>query len=280
MRIPVSEAVARMYTLRYALFVLLLTMWTDGSLVAQANIITTVAGNGQRGFGGDGGPASEAMLNSPGSVAADSNGNIYIADWRNQRIRKISVTGIITTVAGNGRQGFSGDGGPAIDASLDLINIDTDFSRNIDPNTGHPYPGAAGGIAVDAAGNLYIADTNNHRVRKVDLNGMITTVAGGGIGESLSYPSGLAVDRDGTIYIADPGDRAGNHPLLKLNPDGTLSTVACCFWSWRPMGVALSATGSIYVADSYFGYDGMVFQNRYSWKCPAVGGTAFFVYKY
>src|SRR5262245_8852840 len=225
MRIPVSAVVARIYTLRYALFVLLLVMWTNDSLVAQSNIITTVAGNGQRGFGGDGGPASEAMLNSPGSVTADSNGNIYIADWRNQRIRKIDANGIITTVAGNGQQGFSGDGGPAVDASLDLIHIGEGYSSNIDPNTGHPYPAAAGGIAVDAAGNLYIADTNNHRVRKVDLNGVITTVAGGGIGGSLSYPSGLALDRDGIIYIADPGDDAGNKSVLKVNLDGTISTV-------------------------------------------------------
>src|SRR5438067_1952263 len=154
-----------MHKTRYALFILVLAAWTDYSFGIQANIITTVAGNGQNGFGGDGGPASEAMLNSPGGVTVDSKGNIYIADWRNQRIRKISAeTGIITTVAGNGQQGFSGDGGPAITASLDLMNIDSDFSRNIDPNTGYPFPGAAGGIAVDGAGNLYIADTNNHRV--------------------------------------------------------------------------------------------------------------------
>src|SRR5262245_32679128 len=280
MRIPVSAVVARIYTLRYALFVLLLVMWANASLVAQGNIITTVAGNGQRGFGGDGGPASEAMLNSPGSVAVDSNGNIYIADWRNQRIRKISTNGIITTVAGNGQQGFSGDGGPAIDASLDLMNIGNGFSRNIDPNTGYPFPAAAGGIAVDAVGNLYIADTNNHRVRKVDLNGMITTVAGprtyfegGGAGGSLKYPSGLALDRDGTIYIADPGDHAGNQPLLKLNPDGTINTVACCFW--RPMGVALSGTGNIYVADAYFGYDGMIFKIDPLGNVQPLGGPRF-----
>ena len=177
---------------------ILLAVWTDYSFGMQANIITTVAGNGQNGFGGDGGPASEAMLSSPGSVAVDTKGNIYIADWQNQRIRKISADGIITTVAGNGQQGFSGDGGPAIAASLDLINIDGDFSRNIDPNTGQPFPGSAGGIAVDGAGNLYIADTNNHRVRKVDLNGVITTVAGGGVRGYWSYPSGLALDRDGS----------------------------------------------------------------------------------
>src|SRR5262252_8283835 len=98
---------------RYALCMLLLVISAD-FLAAQENIITTVAGNGQAAFGGDGGPASEASLNMPGSVAVDAKGNVYIADWQNERIRKISATGIITTVAGNGQRGFSGDGGPAI----------------------------------------------------------------------------------------------------------------------------------------------------------------------
>jgi len=209
----------------------------------------------------------------PGSVAVDAKGNVYIADWQNQRIRKINPAGIITTVAGNGQRGFSGDGGPAIDASLDLINIDPAYSRNIDPNTGHPYPGAAGGIAVDDAGNLYIADTNNHRVRKVDLNGVITTVAGGGISGYWSYPSGLALDRDGAIYIADPGNDARSDALLKVNPDATISTVACCFW--RLMGVALSGTGNIYVADAYFGYDGMIFKVDTSVNVDTSGGVTF-----
>jgi trimeric autotransporter adhesin len=257
--------------MRYALFILMLVVSTDYSFGVQENIITTVAGNGQAAFGGDGGPASEASLNMPGSVAVDAKGNVYIADWQNERIRKINPAGIISTVAGNGQRGFSGDGGPAIDASLDLINIDPDYSRNIDPNTGHPYPGAAGGIAVDDAGNLYIADTNNHRVRKVDLNGVITTVAGGGVGGYWSYPSGLALDRDGAIYIADPGNDARNDALLKVNPDGTISTVACCFW--RLMGVALSGTGNIYVADAYFGYDGMIFKVDTSVNVVTSGGV-------
>ena len=122
---------------RFAVCILLLAIWAD-SLTAQENIITTVAGNGQAAFGGDGGPASEASLNMPGSVAVDAKGNVYIADWQNQRIRKINPAGIISTVAGNGQRGFSGDGGPAIDASLNLM---------------------LGGIALDNLGNLYIADT-------------------------------------------------------------------------------------------------------------------------
>src|SRR5262245_49304626 len=129
---------------RHAVCMLLLAISAD-VCAAQEPIITTVAGNGEASFSGDGGLASEASLNMPGSVAVDAKGNVYIADWQNQRIRKINPAGIITTVAGNGRRGFSGDGGPAIDASLDLINFEPG--------------GAAAGIAVDDAGNLYIADT-------------------------------------------------------------------------------------------------------------------------
>src|SRR5262245_47185350 len=106
--------------LRCAVCMVLLTIWAD-VCAAQQPIITTVAGNGQAGFAGDGGPASEASLNMPGSVAVDAEGNVYLADWQNERIRKINPAGIISTVAGNGQRGFSGDGGPAIDASLDLI---------------------------------------------------------------------------------------------------------------------------------------------------------------
>src|SRR5262245_50447833 len=180
----------------------------------------------------------------PGSVAVDAKGNVYIADWQNQRIRKINPAGIINTVAGNGQRGFSGDGGPAVDASLDLMVID--------PNGGHPYLRAGGDIALDSLGNLYIADTNNHRVRRVDTNGVITTVVGGGVLSYLSDPAGLAIDRDGSIYIAD------HDVVRKVSPDGTVREVACCFW--RAMDVALDGQGNIYVVDSYFGYDGMIFR--------------------
>src|SRR5262245_32536795 len=110
-----------MHISRFALWLLLLAMWADVGLAAQENIITTVAGNGHGAFTGDDGPATEASLNMPGSVAVDARGNVYVADWQNQRIRKINPAGIISTVAGNGRRGFSGDGGPAVDASLNLI---------------------------------------------------------------------------------------------------------------------------------------------------------------
>jgi sugar lactone lactonase YvrE len=113
--------------------------------VSTSGTITTVAGNGTPGFSGDGGPATNASLFNPSGVAVDAAGNLYIADTTNSRVRKVSTSGTITTVAGNGTPGFSGDGGPATNASL-------------------VYPS---GVAVDAAGNLYIADSQNNRVRKV-----------------------------------------------------------------------------------------------------------------
>jgi len=124
--------------------------------ISLNGVIDVVAGNGISGFSGDGGPATSASLNDPAAVAVDSAGSIYIADEYNFRIRKVSG-GTITTVAGSGYYGFFGDGGPATSASL-------------------AYPS---GVAIDSAGDLYIADTVNSRIRKVS-NGTITTVAGGG----------------------------------------------------------------------------------------------------
>ena len=164
-------------------------------------IITTVAGSGPTGFGnggfsGDGGPAAAATLFSPGDLALDRAGNLFIADRSNTRIRKVDVvTGIITTVAGTGTAGFSGDGGPALTADLNQ----------------------PGGVAVDSAGNLYIADSSNLRVRKVDAaTGIITTTAGngevdfpgdGGLAAeaALTDPEGVAVDGAGNLFITQRG---------------------------------------------------------------------------
>ena len=126
--------------------------------VSPSGIITTVAGNGTDGFSGDNGPATSAELADPWGVALDASGNLYIADIYNNRIRKVSPSGIITTVAGNGTGGYSGDNGPATSAEL------------YDPS----------GVALDASGNLYIADYGNDRIRKVSPSGIITTVAGNG----------------------------------------------------------------------------------------------------
>jgi uncharacterized protein (TIGR03437 family) len=160
--------------------------------VSLSGVISTVAGNGAQGFSGDGGPATSASLNWPEGVAVDAAGNLYIADCNNQRIRKVSTAGTITTVAGNGVAAFSGDLGPAVDASLN-----------------GPFA-----VAVDNSGNLCIADEWNSRIRKVSTAGTITTIAGdGGFAYSgdgglatragLNQPTGLTLDSYGNLYIAD-----------------------------------------------------------------------------
>src|SRR5579872_2257218 len=132
------------------------------SLNSTAQIISTIAGDGTLGYLGDGGPATNAELYWPTGSLPDNAGNVYIADSRNNRVRKITASGAIITVAGNGSGGFSGDAGPATDAQL-----------------WQPYR-----LALDALGNLYIADMGNDRIRKVDPAGMITTVIGAGFGYS------------------------------------------------------------------------------------------------
>ena len=164
---------------------------------AVTGLITTVAGTGLEGYGGDGGRATQARLNNPADIAIDGSGNLYIADWGNERVRKVDGrTGLITTVAGTGEYGYSGDGGPATQARLNF----------------------AAHVVIDGSGNLYITDVNNHRVRKVEAaTGLITTVAGtglkgyGGDGGAatqapLDYPHGVAVDGSGNLYIADWGN--------------------------------------------------------------------------
>ncbi len=178
--------------------------WNERIRKVGANgTITTVAGNGTFGFSGDSGPATSATLNGPRGVAVDDAGNLFIADYDNHRIRKVSANGIITTVAGNGTRGFSGDDGPATSASLFFPT----------------------GVAVDGAGNLFIADFGNQRIRKVSANGTITTVAGNGTEDfsgdsgpatsaSLALPHSVAVDGAGNLFIAD----SDNHRIRKVGP--------------------------------------------------------------
>jgi hypothetical protein len=188
-----------------------------GPLVVP-RVITTIAGNGTQGYSGDNGPATSAELSNPAGIALDASGNLYIADTGNNRVRKVSVNGTITTVAGTGVSGFSGDTGPAISAKLNS-------------------PSA---VAVDAAGNLYIADGANYRVRKVTFPaGTINTVAGNGTagftgdngapGSATSaelnwlpgYAS-LAVDSSGVIYISDQN----NDRIRKVDTAGVITTIA------------------------------------------------------
>jgi trimeric autotransporter adhesin len=128
------------------------------SALAQSGIITSVVGNGTGGYSGDGGAAVSAQLNSPIAVAVDASGNWFIADNGNNRIRKVTSSGIISTVAGTGTGGYSGDGGSAVSAQIN----------------------SPAGVAKDSAGNLFIADKGNNRIRKVTSGGSISTVAGNG----------------------------------------------------------------------------------------------------
>jgi trimeric autotransporter adhesin len=159
-------------------------------------VLTTIAGTGAPGFGGDNGPAAGAELSAPSGIALDGLGNVYFADTGNQRVRKISH-GVISTVAGNGTAGFSGDNGPATSAQLNL----------------QQSPLLPAGVAADGSGNIFIVDAGNQRIRKVS-NGVITTIAGtGSMGYSgdggpansseLNNPSGIAVDTAGKVYFSD-----------------------------------------------------------------------------
>jgi sugar lactone lactonase YvrE len=215
--------------------------------VDPAGTITTVAGGGSDGLG-DGGSAMSAQLSYPSGVAVDAAGNLFIADTENHRIREVDAAGTITTVAGNGSVGFSGDGGPAISASL-FLHEDCGMYCTYRPNAG---------VAVDAAGNLFIADAVNDRIRKVDTAGTITTVAGNGlagfsgdggpaISAQLSDPSGVAVDATGNLFIAE-----GNRRIRKVDPAGTITTVvgsATSVWL-TASGVAADAAGNLFIADA------------------------------
>ncbi len=229
----------------------------SGKVIAPAGmtpvgigVIHTLAGTGQQGFGGDGGSANLASFRFPRSVAADGSGNVYVADSRDHRIRKIDAEGMITTFAGTGDRGDSGDGGPATEARL-------------------AFPVA---VTVDATGSVYVADSDNHRIRKIDLQGTITTYAGGGQrgyggdGGSatealLAYPSGLAVDPAGNLYVAD----SWNHRIRRIDASGTITTfagngilgfrgdgtAAARSWLAYPSAVATDSAGNVYVADNW-----------------------------
>jgi len=160
----------------------------------STGIITTVAGSGEQGFSGDGGQATDAALDTPQGLALDSQGHLFLADSNNHRIRRIDLeTGIITTVAGNGVDGFGGDGGPASQAS---------FSGPAD-------------VALDAEGNLYIADTFNGTIHRVEAaTQIITQIAGNGeeifggdggpaLDAGLSFPFSIVLDPEGNLYISD-----------------------------------------------------------------------------
>jgi len=225
---------------------------TDNYRVTKVNtsgVMTTVAGTGGYGYVGDGGPANLAQIGPPYALAVDGAGNLYISDIGFDVVRKVTPSGTISTVAGNGFSGYSGDGGPATSAELYFPN----------------------GLAVDGAGTLYIADSENLRIRKVDPSGIIATIAGNGTccysgdggsatSARIAYPSGVAVDAAGQLYIAD----TSNERIRKVSPAGTIATFAgngvygyggdggpAVNAQLRgPEGVALDTAGNLYIVDS------------------------------
>lgn len=330
--------------------------WDDKIRKIDASgTITTVAGTGEEGRGGDGGPATEARLDKPRGVAVDAAGNLYVADSDNHLVRRVDPGGTITTIAGTGDRGFSGDGGPATEAALaepHAVTVDSvggiyvadtgnGIVRRVGPEgfistvagipstipgiprapsvgseelasgteigfpralaiarsgelfvadayrdsilrldaagtietfvgLGQPDLDLSGGAAVDSVGNVFVADSSKHRILKIDAAGIATTVAGSGEhGDSgdggpaknaaFSFPGDVALDRDGSIYIAD----TSNHRIRKVDSGGVLTTVAgtgepgfrgdggkasqARFQS--PEAVAIGSDGAIYVAD-------------------------------
>ncbi len=235
----------------------MLVLCATGLLAQQSGTIQTVAGNGAATFSGDGGAATQSALNVPVDVAVDAAGNIYIADQFNHRIRRVAANGVISTVAGNGSAGYSGDGGLATSAQL---NTPT-------------------GVFVDQGGTMFIADVGNQRIRRVDLSGrgIITTVAGNGAkgynGDgiipttaSLYNPVRVAVDSSGNILIADQS----NHRIRRIAPGGFITTVAgngagtpssggfsgdggpaAAASLNNPTAVAVSGSGVIYFSDQF-----------------------------
>ena len=205
------------------------------------DIIATYAGNGTSGYSGDGGPAVAAMLNMPGDVAVDSAGNLYISDSGNGTIRKVSTAGIITTIAGTGTPGYNGDNIPATTAQVS------------------PH-----GIAFDSAGDLYIADGGNSRIRKITFStGLITTVAGTGANGCsndvadqavFSGPVGIAFDSTGTMYISEVGNR-----IVRKLSGGVVSAFAgaCMAPAFEfPGELTTDGAGNVYVVDQGFGQIG------------------------
>ena len=227
---------------------------------AKTGIINTFAGNGSPGYSGDNGPAVNAAFNTPSGVAVDGAGNVYIADTGNNVIRKVvPSTGIVTTVAGNGLPGTPTSVGDGKLATLANLN-------------------APQGVTVDIAGNLFIADTSNHRIRRVDaISGIITTVAGNGTANGvggggfsgdggpaasaeLNYPFTVAFDLAGNMYIPD----SGNNRVRVVNTSGVINTFAgtgqpdytgdggpaAAATLYTPEGVTADPAGNIYIADT------------------------------
>ncbi len=297
--------------------------------VSTSGVVTTIAGNGLPGFSGDEGPALNAQLSSPSGVAFDAFGNLYIADSDNNRIRMVTPAGTITTVAGNGNQGYAGDGGTAslaelssptglaVDTQGDLIIADdlnncvrkrstqgvisTVAGDGSDSFTTDGVLATATGIqgplavAVDANGNLYVADSGNRRIREVSGSGLISTVAGNGVysystdgvpatSVFLGNPEGVTVDTQGNVYIAD----SENNRVRMVSAFGTITTyagdgsvgnsgdggLATLAQLWSPNDVLMGTNGNLYIAVGLYGVVRMVSSS--GTITTVAGNTGFF----
>jgi len=230
---------------------LFISLVVNLSLPGLAQTITTVAGIGQAGYSGDGGAATKARLYYPAGLVVDEEGDVFVADEHNNCIREIGVDGIITTVAGTGAKGYTGDGGPATKATLNQ------------PTS----------VALDSKGNLYIADYENHCIRKVNKAGIISTFAGSGYdgfygdgqvvdSADFSSPAGIAIDENDNIYIADQG----NNRIRKIIKTGTIKSyagngnfgntgdghAATSANLSKPVSLAVDAAGNVYFTDAIF----------------------------
>jgi uncharacterized protein (TIGR03437 family) len=227
---------------------------TSANRVRKFNLTTgetgVVAGDGEATFAGDGGAAVSASLDAPIGLALDGSGNLYIADSGNERIRRVTPDGIISTIVGTGTASSTGDGSAATNATID----------------------GPSGVAVDSSGNLFIAERAGQRIREVNSGGTISTIAGTGTGgapsaetgnaldEELYYPEGLTVEPDGSLLIAD----SGNDRIRRWTKDGTITTVAGSFASGSsgdggpatsaalasPSDVTIDSYGNLYIADT------------------------------
>jgi sugar lactone lactonase YvrE len=227
-----------------------LYVYTDGTIVkvTPSGDVSSVAGTGREGLSGDGGPATQARISLYGAgMAIDAEGNLYIPQYDHHVVREIDTNGIITTIAGTGKPGFSGDGGPAVKAKLN------------GPTT----------VRLDGEGNLYISDVENYRIRRIDTNGIITTVAGNGEpgfpddgADATEVPVGgsdVYADAEGNIYVTDEGSPG----IFKVDPGGILTVLAGTGDDGysgdggpateaklsEPTKVAIGPDGNLYIAD-------------------------------
>jgi sugar lactone lactonase YvrE len=285
-----------MQSIFYRVLIFITFILTAAGAFAQTRVIIPVAGNGTAGFSGDGGPATAAELSDPAAVGTGPSGSLYIADRNNNRIRKVDASGVITTVAGDGIAGWFFESGPALNASLDRPSgvaldkngnlyivefLETGVSRIHHVDTAGiispvPIPEVLNGavaISVDSSGQLYIAEQDGHRIRKVDpTSGAITTIAGTGTAgfsgdggpataAQLDHPVHLAFDAGGNLYFAD----SGNNRIRKIAAgSGTITTVAgngapgfagdggpaTSAQLNQPKGVDVDSAGDILIADT------------------------------